>query len=58
MAKANSLNENYFLSKNKEKIRQLNREWRLGNREYDLKRKQDYRKKNREMLNGELEIGI
>ena len=41
--------ENY--EKNKEKIRQLNREWRLRNREYDLKRKQEYSKKNRETLN-------
>src|SRR3989344_476449 len=40
-----------YYEKNKEKIRQLNKEWRLNNREYDLKRKQDYRKKNRELLN-------
>jgi len=29
-----------YYEKNKEKIKQLNREWRLRNREYDLKRKQ------------------
>ena len=40
-----------YYEKNKEKIRQLNREWRLRNREYDLKRKQEYSKKNRELLN-------
>jgi len=40
-----------YYEKNKEKIRQLNREWRLRNREYDLKRKQEYSKKNREILN-------
>jgi len=40
-----------YYEKNKEKIRQLNREWRLRNREYDLKRKQEYSKKNRETLN-------
>src|SRR3989344_5012824 len=31
-------------------MRQLNREWRLRNREYDLKRKQEYRIKNRELI--------
>ena len=39
-----------YYEKNKEKIRQLNREWRLRNREYDLKRKQEYRIKNRELI--------
>jgi len=42
---------NEYYKKNKEKIKQLNKEWRLKNREYDLNRKQDYRKKNRELLN-------
>lgn len=40
-----------YYKKNKGKIRQLSKEWRLRNREYDLKRKQEYRKKNRELLN-------
>ena len=40
-----------YYGKNKEKIKQLNREWRLRNREYDLKRKQEYSKKNRKLLN-------
>ena len=40
-----------YYEKNKEKIRQLSKEWRLRNREYDLNRKQEYRKKNKEFLN-------
>jgi len=40
-----------YYGNNKEKIRQLNKEWRLMNREYDLKRKQEYSKQNREILN-------
>src|SRR3989344_6861893 len=32
-----------YYEKNKEKIRQLNKEWRLRNREYDLNRKQECR---------------
>jgi len=47
--------EEYY-EKNKEKIRQLNREWRLRNREYDLKRKQEYSKKNREILNAKARL--
>ncbi len=39
-----------YYEKNKEKIRQLNREWRLRNREYDLKRKREYSKKNKEVI--------
>ena|SRR3989338_1183313 len=31
-------------------MRQLNKEWRLRNRECDLKRKQEYRIKNRELI--------
>src|SRR3990167_8901931 len=45
-----------YYEKNKEKIRQLNREWRLRNREYDLKRKQEYSKKNRELLNAKAKL--
>jgi len=45
-----------YYEKNKEKIRQLNREWRLRNREYDLKRKQEYSKKNREILNAKTKL--
>jgi len=45
-----------YYEKNKEKIRQLNREWRLRNREYDLKRKQEYSKKNRELLNAKARL--
>lgn len=41
----------WYYEKNKEKIRQLNKEWRLRNREYDLKRKKKYSNKNREILN-------
>jgi len=32
------------------KIKQLNREWRLRNREYDLKRKQEYSRKTENFL--------
>ena len=39
-----------YYEKNKEKIRQLSKEWRLRNREYDLNRKQEYRKKNRDVI--------
>src|SRR3990167_11269035 len=39
-----------YYEKNKEKIRQLNKEWRLNNREYDLNRKQEYRKRNTEII--------
>src|SRR3989344_2416520 len=45
-----------YYKKNKEKIRHLNREWRLRNREYDLKRKQEYSKKNRELLNAKAKL--
>jgi DNA-directed RNA polymerase subunit RPC12/RpoP len=45
-----------YYEKNKEKIRQLNREWRLKNREYDLKRKREYSKKNRELLNAKVRL--
>jgi len=45
-----------YYEKNKEKIKQLNKEWRLRNREYDLNRKQDYRKKNRELLNAKAKL--
>jgi len=45
-----------YYEKNKEKIRHLNREWRLRNREYDLKRKQEYSKKNRELLNAKAKL--
>ncbi len=45
-----------YYEKNKEKIRQLNREWRLRNREYDLKRKQEYGNKNREVLNAKSKL--
>lgn len=45
-----------YYEKNKEKIRQLNKEWRLRNREYDLKRKQEYAKKNREILNAKARL--
>src|SRR3989344_2579710 len=45
-----------YYEKNKEKIRQLNKEWRLKNREYDLKRKQEYSKKNREILNAKARL--
>ena len=45
-----------YYEKNKEKIRQLNKEWRLRNREYDLKRKQEYSKKNREILNAKAKM--
>lgn len=40
-----------YYGKNKEKIKQLNRGWRLRNKEYDQKRKQEYSKKNRGILN-------
>lgn len=43
--------DNFKISNMQEKIKQLNKKWRLGNREYDLKRKQEYSKKNREILN-------
>ncbi len=39
-----------YYEKNKDKIRQLNKEWRLRNREHDLNRKQEYRKKNGEII--------
>src|SRR3989339_1648959 len=42
---------NEYYEKNKEKIKQLNKEWRLRNREYDINRKQEYSKKNRKLLN-------
>ena len=45
-----------YYEKNKEKIKKLNREWRLRNREYDLKRKQEYSKKNREILNAKAKL--
>jgi len=45
-----------YYEKNKEKIKQLNIEWRLRNREYDLKRKQEYSKKNREILNAKARL--
>ena len=45
-----------YYEKNKERIRQLNREWRSRNREYDLKRKQEYSKKNREFLNAKAKL--
>jgi len=45
-----------YYEKNKEKIKQLNREWRLRNKEYDLKRKQEYSKKNREILNAKARL--
>src|SRR3989344_5224242 len=45
-----------YYEKNKEKIKQLSKEWRLGNREYDLKRKQEYSKKNREILNAKARL--
>jgi len=45
-----------YYEKNKEKIRQLNRAWRLRNREYDLKRKQEYSKQNREILNAKAKL--
>lgn len=32
------------------------KEWRLGNREYDLERKQEYSKKNREILNAKAKL--
>ena len=37
---------------------QLNREWRLRNREYDLKRKQEYSKKNRELIKAKEKLRI
>src|SRR3989344_6830108 len=45
-----------YYEKNKDKINQLNKEWRLRNREYDLKRKQEYSKKNREILNAKAKL--
>ena len=45
-----------YYEKNKEKIKQLSKEWRLGNREYDLKRKQEYSKKNRDILNAKAKL--
>ena len=47
-----------YYEKNKEKIMQLNREWRLRNREYDLKRKQEYSKKNRELIKAKEKLRI
>ena len=47
-----------YYEKNKEKIRQLNKEWRLRNREYDLKRHQEYRKKNREPIRAKEKLRI
>ena len=45
-----------YYEKNKEKIRQLNKEWRSNNREYDLKRKREYSKKNRKLLNAKAKL--
>jgi len=39
-----------YYEQNKEKIKQLNKKWRLRNREYDIIRKQEYRTKNRELI--------
>ena len=45
-----------YYENNKERIKKLNKEWRLRNREYDLKRKQEYSKKNRELLNAKARL--
>ena len=47
-----------YYKDNKEKIKQLNKEWRLRNREYDLNRKQEYRKKNRELIKAKEKLRI
>lgn len=49
--KTNKIDKEAYYQKNKEKIRQLSREWRLRNREYDLKRKIEYGKENRKIRN-------
>src|SRR3989338_175191 len=40
-----------YYEKNKDKISQLGKKWRLKHREYDLKRKQEYGKENRIIRN-------
>jgi len=40
----------WYYEKHKEKIKQLNKEWRLRNREYELKRHQEYRTRNKELI--------
>ncbi|PIN80702.1 hypothetical protein COV16_00435 [Candidatus Woesearchaeota archaeon CG10_big_fil_rev_8_21_14_0_10_34_8] len=45
-----------YYEKNKAKIRQLNREWRLRNSEYDMKRKQAYSKLNKDILNAKAKL--
>lgn len=40
-----------FYERNKDVFKQKNKEWRLKNRTYDLKRKRKYYKKNKEVLN-------
>ena len=47
-----------YYEKHKEKIRQLNRKWRLRNREYNLKRKEEYRRKNRDIIKAKEKLRI
>lgn len=49
-SKVNKREKKVYYEQNKERIRQLNKEWRLRNREYDLNRKQEYRIKNKEII--------
>jgi len=39
-----------YYEKNKEKIRHLNREWKLKNREYNLKKKREYYQRNKKAI--------